>query len=143
MRYIIAATAFALVAGIALGFALSGTAFEAEAKPPPAEGRLIELGTAISLGGAAEFPLVDTSDCSEVTAVATSTPVDGLIRIGTSRLSLDGTTLVPFPPRNMLGLDDMSTAILAPWPFTQLRVHSGLANPTTPVEITAWLWCAP
>ena len=36
MRYIIAAaTAFTLLAGIAIGFALTATVFEAEAKPPP------------------------------------------------------------------------------------------------------------
>ena len=36
MRYIIAAaTALALVVGIAIGFALTATVFEAEAKPPP------------------------------------------------------------------------------------------------------------
>ena len=35
MRYVIAAAAFALVAGIALDFVLRGGAFEAKATPPP------------------------------------------------------------------------------------------------------------
>ena len=73
MRYIIAGSvAFALVAGIALGFVLRGGAFEAEAKPPPPTGRLIELGTLPSVPNqTVEFPMVDVSDCSQLSAVAT------------------------------------------------------------------------
>ena len=74
MRYIIATTALALVAGIALGFVLRDTVFEAEAAKPPPTGRLIELGTVTAaVDETAEFPLVKTDDCSRVSVLATAT----------------------------------------------------------------------
>lgn len=76
MRYIIiAATAFALNAGIALGFVVRDTVFEAEAAKPPPTGRLIELGTlTVASEETAEFPLVNVSDCSALSAFVTTPP---------------------------------------------------------------------
>ena len=144
MRYIIAGSiAFALVAGIALGFVFRGGAFEAEAKPPPPKGRLIELGTLTAAGQeTVEFPLVKTDDCSQVGAFAT-TPLGPGVEIQTSRFSLDGTNLFFFSFQNASISDAHSAGSLRPWPFTQLRVKN-IAGPGSPVvEITAQLWCVP
>ena len=136
MRYIIAATAFALVAGIALGLVVRDTVFEAEAAKPPPTGRLIELGAIDAPGDnpIVQFPLVDVRDCSQVSAMAERAEGGG-ITIRDLRVSTDGTNL--FATDFLVNVG--SAALLGSWPFVQFKAQSGGGSTT----ITAWIWCAP
>ncbi len=143
MRYIIAAAAFALITGIALGFVFRGGAFEAEAKPPPPVGRLIELGT-LPAGDneTVQFPLVDVGDCSQTSVLARSTAGGNVKFSGdTLSISMDGTTIVDATSLFLRDEgDNGATALLGAWPFVQVRVKNFALSPT---EITASIWCAP
>ncbi len=97
MRYIIAGSiAFALVAGIALGFVLRGGAFEAEAKPPPPEpagGRTIVIAEGVTIDPKSSFVsgIIDVADCDAL-AVFADHDLSGklIVRL---QLSADGTTV--------------------------------------------------
>ena len=138
---ILAAVVLAL--GIVLGLALRGTVFEAEAArtPSPPTGRVIELGTLPSaVSEKVQFPLVDTRDCSEMSAVATA-PAGG-IEFTDLFVSVNGSTtfradFLTGPTPSLLGRG--STALLGAWPFVQLSAQ----NAGTATNITAWIWCAP
>ena len=169
MRYIIAAaTAFVLIVGVAVGFALTATVFEAEAKPPPvvqpgeeqklnASGFIAvhEQGTAdvnvvstvpstgrlVTLaftGGLSQF--VDTSDCSHISILARDSTDIASLKLFASP---DGTARIEFGSPTFVragGVDG----------FVTLSVNNlPLAEPFMQVQITkapnlsGWIWCAP
>ena len=81
MRYIIAAAmAFAIVAGIALGFTLRGTVFEAEAARPDEVPRLIPLGENIRIpaGDSHVTPFFDVANCGGLSVFVDETNEDQL-----------------------------------------------------------------
>ncbi len=78
MRYIIAAaTVFALVVGIAIGFALTATVFEAEAKPPPEVQPVEEQ----NLDGSG-FIAVHEQGTADVNVTNAALPVSGTVDVG-------------------------------------------------------------
>ena len=126
-----------LALGIILGLALRGAVFEAEAAKPPPEGRLIELGPLPVAGSStALFPLVDTRDCSEISAAIKEPAQSGF---NAPFVSMDGSAIFrAFFVTHSGGVG--SPALLGAWPFVQLEVSNSEA---VPVDITAWIWCAP
>ena len=145
MRYIISATAIALIAGIALGFAVTATVFEADAAKPPPSGRLIELGTLSTnptVSNDVTFPLVSTGDCSSLSVMArTGNQEIHAIRFETLMVSPDGVNLMAAPNLSRGPTGPSLAAPLEAWPYVQIKVGASTTNFI--VDITAWIWCAP
>lgn len=79
MRYIIAAaTAFALVVGIAIGFTLTARVFEAEAKPPPPGPQAVEEQNLDGSG----FIAVHEQGTADVNVTNAALPVSGTVDVG-------------------------------------------------------------
>ncbi len=105
---------------------------------PSSQGRLIELGTQpVEVRREVEFPLVNVSDCSGITAVATAP--EGRVWLSVPAVSLDGITKFPAQFFEHASADNVA-AFQGVWPFASVSV----ANLTgTTANITAWIWCAP
>ncbi len=93
MRYIIAAAAFALVASIALGFALRGGAFEAEAKPPP-EVQPVEEQNVDGSG----YIAVHEQGVADVNVTNASLPVSGTVDVG-NLPAVQDVNVISLPPQ--------------------------------------------
>ena len=155
MRYIIAGSiAFALVAGIALGFVFRGGAFEAEAKPPPERTRgrtvLVAQNVVLNPGGIHTTGFEDTADCQSMLILAETAPLapalevdllpsaDGVTSTGrlqtVTRPDGGGTAFHAF----MAGFAGSNPAVA---PMVAVRFRN-----TEVVGVTiskAWLYCAP
>lgn len=156
MRYIIAgATAFALVAGIALGFVLSGRAFEAEAKPPPPEpagGRVIPVVSNVNLAASEVFVsgFFDTADCKTL-AVMMEGPFgnlrdsllvspDGVTTTGQFTQTIGGFKTGFSGNRTNYYYMSGGSPLVSPKTALQLEETSG-SIPAGVIEV--WLYCAP
>ena len=113
-----------------------------------ADSRLIELGTIAAGGNGArvEFPMVDTSDCQELVAMAQTPHTLGLIMADFINTSPDGlirirrATELSTEQQSQATLDLASTTsgrITNPIPYMQLIVF----NQGPPADVSAWLWC--
>ena len=153
MRYIIAsATAFTLVVGIVIGFALTATVFEAEAKQPePAGGRTILVAENVVVGGNEgdhTTSFIATPDCG---ALSVFTEGSGTLPVSSQLLlSADGVVtnarqsgsalnIAQKTPTNVFVFANSAGPILAP--FVAVRLSEPAGAFTVTVD-KAWLFCA-
>ena len=151
MRYIIAAaTAFALVAGIALGFIVSrGLDGSASAAPPPkGPVTVVAQDVSISAGDFVLSSVIDTADCTRLAVFADHNGGSALAAV--LRLSADETTVsgragpgavVPFGSNTVTYfLLSSGSPVVAPKVAVELK-HVGTGSP---IDVTkAWLFCSP